>query len=63
MTETKNIEKKIRVIVYIDGFNLYFGIKEAGYEQFKWLDLHMLASNLLQSNQEFVEVKYFSYKR
>jgi len=60
MTETKNIEKKVRVIVYIDGFNLYFGIKEAGYEQCKWLDLHLLASNLLQPNQELIEVKYFT---
>jgi uncharacterized LabA/DUF88 family protein len=60
MTETKNIEKKIRVIVYIDGFNLYFGIKEAGYEQCKWLDLQLLASNLLQPDQELIEVKYFT---
>jgi hypothetical protein len=60
MTETKKIEKKVRVIVYIDGFNLYFGIKEAGFEQCKWLDLHLLASNLLQPNQELVEVKYFT---
>ena len=60
MTETKKIEKKVRVIVYVDGFNLYFGIKEAGFEQCKWLDLHLLASNLLQANQDLVEVKYFT---
>lgn len=54
------MNKKERVIVYIDGFNLYFGIKEAGFEQYKWLDLHLLAFNLLQSNQELVEVKYFT---
>jgi len=54
------MDKKERVIVYIDGFNLYFGIKEAGFEQYKWLDLHLLASNLLQPNQELVEVKYFT---
>jgi uncharacterized LabA/DUF88 family protein len=59
--EEKNISfKKERVIVYIDGFNLYFGIKEAGLEQCKWLDLQLLAINLLQANQELIEVKYFT---
>lgn len=31
MTETNKNEKKERVIAYIDGFNLYFGMKEAGF--------------------------------
>lgn len=60
MIETKEIEKKERVIVYIDGFNLYFGMKEAGFEHCKWLNLHLLSSNLIKPNQELVEVKYFT---
>lgn len=28
-----------RVITYIDGFNLYFGLKEAKYRRFYWLDV------------------------
>lgn len=60
MTETNKIEKKERVIAYVDGFNLYFGMKEAGFEHCKWLDLHLLASNVLKPNQELVGVKYFT---
>jgi hypothetical protein len=25
-----------RVIVYVDGFNLYFGIKDASFAELKW---------------------------
>lgn len=54
------MEKKERVLVYIDGFNLYFGMKEAGFEAYKWLDLTSLSKNLLKSNQELVGLKYFT---
>jgi uncharacterized LabA/DUF88 family protein len=49
-----------RVIVYIDGFNLYFGMREAGFDNCRWLDVEALAKNLLQANQELVAVKYFT---
>ena len=60
MENTNNISKRERVIVYIDGFNLYFGMKDAGFEQCKWLDVGLLATNLLQTNQDVLEVKYFT---
>ncbi|WP_369752649.1 NYN domain-containing protein [Flavobacterium sp. WC2409] len=60
MSETNVLTKKERVIVYIDGFNLYFGMLEAGLDYCKWLDLILLSNNLLQSNQVLVEVKYFT---
>jgi hypothetical protein len=60
ITKNNTMEKKERVIVYVDGFNLYFGMKEAGFEHCKWLDLNLLASSLLHSNQELIEVKYFT---
>ena len=53
-------QKKERVIVYIDGFNLYFGLLEAGFVNCKWLNLNKLAHNLLQPNQEIIEIKYFT---
>ena len=53
-------QKKERVVVYIDGFNLYFGMKDAGFDNYKWLNLKSLADNLLKSNQELVVVKYFT---
>jgi uncharacterized LabA/DUF88 family protein len=49
-----------RTIFYIDGFNLYFGIKARGWDNLKWLDLKLLANNLLRPTQELVEVNYFT---
>lgn len=52
--------QKERVQVYVDGFNLYFGMLEAGYDYCKWLNLKRLATNLLKPNQELTGVKYFT---
>jgi uncharacterized LabA/DUF88 family protein len=60
MNSAKNIPKKERVIVYVDGFNLYFGLLEAGFNNCKWLNIYKLAANLLQINQELIEIKYFT---
>jgi uncharacterized LabA/DUF88 family protein len=60
MSDTNKVTKKERVIVYIDGFNLYFGMKEAGFENCKWLDLNQLAISLLKPNQELKLIKYFT---
>lgn len=49
-----------RVIVYIDGFNLYFGLKAKRWNRLYWLDLHKLSLNLLKPNQQLVAVKYFT---
>ena len=49
-----------RVITYIDGFNLYFGLKTKGWKRCYWLNLQMLAMNLLKDNQELVMIKYFT---
>jgi uncharacterized LabA/DUF88 family protein len=52
--------KNERVIVYVDGFNMYFGMMEAGFGYCRWLNVKALAENLLQSTQQLVEVKYFT---
>ena len=49
-----------RVIVYVDGFNLYFGMMEAGFSYCRWLNVKTLAQNLLQNNQQLLEIKYFT---
>lgn len=49
-----------RVITYIDGFNLYFGLKAKGWRRFYWLDVALLADNLLKHGQHLVAVKYFT---
>lgn len=49
-----------RVVTYIDGFNLYFGLKDSRWRKFYWLDVESLAGNLLKSGQELLQVKYFT---
>jgi len=59
------------VIAYIDGYNLYNGLKEKGWNCYYWLDLRRLSLNLvnLLREQRFVDgdytlldVKYFTSK-
>lgn len=49
-----------RVIAYIDGFNLYFGLKSKGWRRYYWLNPQQLARNLLKDGQELVATKYFT---
>ena len=49
-----------RVIFYIDGFNLYYGLKSKSWRQFYWLDLARLADRLLQPDQALVAARYFT---
>jgi len=49
-----------RMIVYIDGFNLYFGLCDRGWRRYLWLDLPALASKLLKPGQTLVATKYFT---
>ena len=51
---------KERVIVYIDGFNLYYGLKSKWKNRFLWLDLRLLSHNLLREHQSLEGVKYFT---
>lgn len=53
-------EKLNRVIFYIDGFNLYYGLVAKGLSRYKWLDIRVLANKLLKPNQKLVEVNYFT---
>jgi uncharacterized LabA/DUF88 family protein len=49
-----------RIIAYIDGFNLYFGLKDKGYRRYIWLNVKKLAQNLLKDNQRLEYTKYFT---
>jgi hypothetical protein len=49
-----------RVVVYIDGFNLYNGLKDKHGRKYMWLDLQRLAARLLLPEQQLVRVNYFS---
>jgi uncharacterized LabA/DUF88 family protein len=48
------------VIAYVDGFNLYFGMKSRGWKRLYWLNLERLAASFLRSDQDLVAVKYFT---
>ena len=49
-----------RVIAYINGYNLYFGLRDAGLKRYLWLNLQLLAAHLLKPGQELVFTKYFT---
>ncbi|MDR2116059.1 MAG: NYN domain-containing protein, partial [Planctomycetaceae bacterium] len=49
-----------RVIAYIDGYNLYYGIKEGFSGRYKWLDLVRLSNLFLTKSQRLEKVKYFT---
>jgi len=49
-----------RVIAYVDGFNLYFGLRSKGWKRYYWLNIQTLAENLLKSGQTLVFTKYFT---
>jgi uncharacterized LabA/DUF88 family protein len=51
---------KQRVIVYVDGFNFYYGLKSRGWKKYYWLDVFKFFSSFLKPHQELVEVNYFS---
>lgn len=47
-----------RVIAYIDGFNLYHGLRSKGWKRYYWLDLWALSTRFLKGTQTLVEVVY-----
>jgi uncharacterized LabA/DUF88 family protein len=53
-------EPMSRTIVYVDGFNLYFGLKSKSYKRYYWLDVQKLGENILRGNQNLTMVKYFT---
>lgn len=50
----------VRVAVYVDGFNLYFGLRSKYDRKYLWLDLQALAVSLLRRGQTLEEVRYFT---
>ncbi len=49
----------MRTIVYIDGYNLYYGLLRGS--RFKWLDLYALfEDHVLDAKAELLEVRYYT---
>lgn len=55
-----NRSNKKRVIVYIDGFNLYFGMRDKNLGKYNWLDVYKLGKSLLKKEQQLIRVKHFT---
>ncbi len=49
-----------RVVAYIDGFNLYFGLKSKSWRKYYWLNVQALAQNILKPDQKLQITKYFT---
>lgn len=49
-----------QVTAYIDGFNLYFGLRQSGWRRYYWLDLPALITSLLKPHQRLVATHYFT---
>lgn len=49
-----------KVVAYVDGFNLYFGLRSKGWRKHYWLDLQALAGAYLKPGQTLEQTHYFT---
>lgn len=54
------MNKKQRVIFYIDGFNFYYGLKHKNWKRYYWLDLVIFCEKFLKNYQVLEQVNYFT---
>ena len=47
-------------MAYIDGFNLYYGLRDSGFRRYFWLDVHALSKRLIRKDQTLIGCKYFT---
>ena len=48
------------MIAYIDGYNLYHGLRDARLRSSRWLDLRAMCQSLLKTGQRLEFVRYFT---
>jgi uncharacterized LabA/DUF88 family protein len=53
---------KLRTRFYIDGFNLYYGIKDAKRKDLLWINVQNLAESLMWDNEELDKIFFFTAK-
>jgi len=56
----ESARQRNRAKVYVDGFNLYFGLRARGWKRYYWLDIHRLSQRFLRAGQSLVAVDYFT---
>src|SRR5689334_21698093 len=59
-TMSDKIAVRHRAIAYIDGFNLYFGLRESGWQRYYWLDVQSLSASLLPAESDLIGTKFFT---
>lgn len=57
---SQNAHTHERVVAYVDGFNLYYGLRDKHWRRYYWLNVHDLIRNLLASQQTLVKTRYFT---
>lgn len=50
-----------RVIAYIDAFNLYYGMMDAGFDRYRWLNMQALVQFLLKTSTTALTDKLFHH--
>ena len=52
---------KRRISLYVDGFNLFYGLKTLPFKYYRWLNLEALAQQLINPvHEEIVAIHYFT---
>ena len=49
-----------RVVAYVDGYNLYYGLRSKRWKWFYWLNIQAMVQNLLKRHQSLMHTKYFT---
>lgn len=55
-----DFSQNLRTIVYIDGFNLYYGLKQKYGRKYMWLNIEKFARNITPTHGFLVNAKYFT---
>lgn len=49
-----------RVIAYVDGFNLYFGLKHGNLQNCYWLNIRGLINSFIKDDRQLIQIYYFT---
>jgi len=49
-----------KVTAYVDGFNLYYGLRSKNWKQFYWLNIQQMVQYMLKPGQLLVNTNYFT---
>ena len=50
----------LNTLKYVDGYNLYYSLREKGWKRFYWLNIQAMVRHLLKPDQMLVTTKYFT---